>query len=427
MQRTRHPLDWALTTALMASAVTPLVAHAQSAAQTANGPYVGIEGGLNWETPQNYRVDGTVIDRLHFDRSWAAGLIGGYSFADGLRPELELDRRRNALSHDHEFGADSGHDNGTSAMANLWYDFKASSGLLSVLHPYLGAGAGAMRSWYGAPALGPHALASDYASEFAYQIGGGFGFDLTRNLTLSLDYRHLWSLRGSFHDTSAFALPPDEGLHQRYAADTALLSVRYTFGHVQSVAATPPPLPPPPAAAPPPEAQTQAAPPPPPPVAATPPPCQPPAGFQVDANCHIIDQTIVVRAVDFEFDSAKLTDPAQQTLDQVAASLARQPTLHIEIRGYTDSQGPADYNLRLSQRRADAVKHYLVGKGVDGDALQARGYGKVDPIASNANAQGRAQNRRVAFVVTDVPEHVRISTQNASAASTAAAEQGGSK
>jgi OOP family OmpA-OmpF porin len=424
MQRTRHPLDWALPAVLIASAVTPLLAHAQSAAQTANGPYIGIEGGLNWELPQNYRVDGTIIDRLHFDRSWAAGLIGGYSFANGLRPELEVDRRRNALSYDNEFGAASGHDNATSAMANLWYDFKARSGLLSVLHPYLGGGAGAMRSWYGAPMLGPDAVASDYATEFAYQVGGGVGFDLTRNLTLSLDYRRLWALRGSFHDTFA-TLPPDESLHQRYVADTALLSVRYTFGQVQSVAITPPPPPPPPA--PPPEAQAQAAPPPPPPVAATPPPCQPPAGFQVDANCHIIDQTIVVRAVDFEFDSAKLTDPAQQTLDQVAASLARQPTLHIEIRGYTDSQGSADYNLHLSQRRADAVKNYLVGKGVDGDALQARGYGKVDPIASNATAQGRAENRRVAFVVTDVPEHVRISTQNASPASTEAAEQGGSK
>jgi OOP family OmpA-OmpF porin len=380
---------------------------------------------VNWELPQNYRFDGTVIDRLHFDRGWAAGLVGGYSFANGLRPELELDQRRNALSHDDALGTDSGHDNASSAMANLWYDFKASSGVFSVLHPYLGAGVGAVRSWYSAPVLGPVAIAPDYATEFAYQVGGGLGFAITRNFTLSLDYRHLWALRGSFHDTVGLALPPGESLRQRYSADTALLSLRYTFGHAQPAAAPPPPPPPPPPVAaptpPPPPAQPAAAP----PAAAVAPPCQPPAGFEVDANCHIIDQDIVVRAVDFAFDSARLTNPAQQTLDAVAASLARQPTLRVEIQGYTDSRGPADYNVRLSQQRADAVKDYLISKGVNGDSLQARGYGKADPIASNATAQGRAQNRRVVFDVTHVPEHVHVSTQGASQASTEAAEQGG--
>jgi OOP family OmpA-OmpF porin len=145
----------------------------------------------------------------------------------------------------------------------------------------------------------------------------------------------------------------------------------------------------------------------------------------VDANCNIIEQNLVVRAVDFEFNSARLTAPAQQTLDDVATALAKQPTLLLEVEGFTDSRGSDAYNLHLSQLRADAVKTYLVSKGVNGSSLSAHGYGKASPIASNATAEGRAQNRRVAFVVSHAPEHVTIRTLDATPASTEAAEQGG--
>jgi outer membrane protein OmpA-like peptidoglycan-associated protein len=75
-------------------------------------------------------------------------------------------------------------------------------------------------------------------------------------------------------------------------------------------------------------------------IAAPPPePCHAPAGFQVDANCHIIEQTIVVRAVDFEFNSTQPTAPAQHTLDEVASALLTQPELNVEIQGHTDSIG----------------------------------------------------------------------------------------
>jgi OOP family OmpA-OmpF porin len=69
----------------------------------------------------------------------------------------------------------------------------------------------------------------------------------------------------------------------------------------------------------------------------------------------------------------------------------------VEIRGYTDSVGPASYNLELSQRRAEAVKQYLVNAGIDPSRLVAKGYGEADPIASNKTPEGRAQNRRIEF------------------------------
>ena len=133
---------------------------------------------------------------------------------------------------------------------------------------------------------------------------------------------------------------------------------------------------------------------------------------------------MIVRAVDFECNLSQLTAPAQQTLNEVASALLTQPELHVEIQGHTDSIGSVNYNLNLSQRRAEAVKDYLVSKGVSPSNLTAKGYGKAKPIVSNDTAEGRAQNRRVAFELTNVPAHVNVVNENASAASTEAAQQG---
>ncbi|MGA2397078.1 MAG: OmpA family protein [Steroidobacteraceae bacterium] len=128
--------------------------------------------------------------------------------------------------------------------------------------------------------------------------------------------------------------------------------------------------------------------------------------------------------MDFEFNLSQLTVPARQTLDQVASALLTQTELNVEIQGHTDSIGSVAYNLNLSQRRAEAVKAYLISEGVSASVLTAKGYGKATPIASNDTAEGRAQNRRVAFEIRNAPAHVNIVTENASAASTEAAEQG---
>jgi outer membrane protein OmpA-like peptidoglycan-associated protein len=160
-------------------------------------------------------------------------------------------------------------------------------------------------------------------------------------------------------------------------------------------------------------------------VVAAPAPCKAPAGFQVDANCRIIEQTVIVRAVDFEFNSVRLTVPAQQTLDQVAGALAQQPDLRVEVQGYTDSIGKDAYNLQLSQRRADAVKSYLISKGANGTTLTARGYGKANPVVSNDTPEHRAQNRRVAFEVTSGLPNVKVEVKPATPESTEAAVQGG--
>jgi outer membrane protein OmpA-like peptidoglycan-associated protein len=107
--------------------------------------------------------------------------------------------------------------------------------------------------------------------------------------------------------------------------------------------------------------------------------------------------TLVLEDVGFEFDSAELTAESLSRLDGVAASLQRNPDVLVEVAGHTDSLGNDAYNLALSQRRADAVREYLVSRGVDGTRLVAKGYGETRPVADNATEEGRGRNRRVAL------------------------------
>lgn len=88
-----------------------------------------------------------------------------------------------------------------------------------------------------------------------------------------------------------------------------------------------------------------------------------------------------------------------EIIDQVAAVLKSNPLIKVVIEGHTDSVGAADYNLRLSDQRAKAVRDAIIERGVDADRMEAIGYGESRPIASNKSRKGRAANRRVEFVI----------------------------
>jgi outer membrane protein OmpA-like peptidoglycan-associated protein len=102
----------------------------------------------------------------------------------------------------------------------------------------------------------------------------------------------------------------------------------------------------------------------------------------------------------FDFDQATLKPGAKEKLAKVSGILLAYPTLRMEVEGHTDSVGADDYNLQLSQRRADAVRDYLVSNGIAAGNVQSVGVGKAGPVASNDNAAGRQQNRRVEMVVS---------------------------
>lgn len=106
-------------------------------------------------------------------------------------------------------------------------------------------------------------------------------------------------------------------------------------------------------------------------------------------------QELILEGVNFESNSARLTADSRGTLDKVAESLKAYPDVKVEVGGHTDSVNTDEYNLDLSQRRAQSVVDFLVGQGVNASQLQAKGYGEGSPIATNDTAAGKAKNRRV--------------------------------
>ena len=127
-----------------------------------------------------------------------------------------------------------------------------------------------------------------------------------------------------------------------------------------------------------------------------------PRGMAVDANgCQrLFDTTggrtaLVLEGVTFATGSATLTPTSLPVLDRVAESLVANSSVRVEVQGHTDNVGSAATNRRISQRRADAVRTYLMSKGVDAARLTAVGYGPDQPKVPNTTAANRAMNRRV--------------------------------
>lgn len=114
-----------------------------------------------------------------------------------------------------------------------------------------------------------------------------------------------------------------------------------------------------------------------------------------------VDQAIANRTIEFETGSAMLTVQGRQVLDAVVPVLAGMGDRKLSLVGHTDNSGDRRLNLTLSQARADAVKGYLVGKGIDPNRISAAGVGPDQPVASNDSADGRAKNRRIDFRVGD--------------------------
>lgn len=105
-------------------------------------------------------------------------------------------------------------------------------------------------------------------------------------------------------------------------------------------------------------------------------------------------------AVRFDTNKSTLTTTAQANLDKLIPVFKEYSDTNIEIFGYTDNTGSPEYNLSLSQRRAESVKNYLVSKGLIASRFKASGLGIADPIATNDTPEGRSQNRRVEFAIT---------------------------
>jgi outer membrane protein OmpA-like peptidoglycan-associated protein len=131
---------------------------------------------------------------------------------------------------------------------------------------------------------------------------------------------------------------------------------------------------------------------------------------QIDGlQARVTDRGLVLTLGDVLFASgaASLNPNGDQHLAKLAAFLSKYMDRTALIVGYTDSVGGQDYNLGLSQRRADSVKFYLVQQGIDSSRLSASGQGMSSPVADNSSATGRQQNRRVEVVI----ENSRVSAR----------------
>ena len=138
-------------------------------------------------------------------------------------------------------------------------------------------------------------------------------------------------------------------------------------------------------------------------------------GNQMDKQAEEIDKTVPDAKVErvgegivvefnsnilFGFDQSNLTADAKTNLDKLVTVLNKYPDTDIEVQGHTDSKGSKSYNQSLSERRANEVSGYLTGKSISAKRLTIKGFGETVPKYGNDTDTGRAQNRRVEFLIT---------------------------
>lgn len=321
-------------------------------------------------------------DRPVQDKDWLYGLAFGKHVNNGLSVEMNFNGS--------QIGGGPGRADLSLYGGSL--DFLGVMNRGGTVAPFLSAGLGVVQN--------DRSPGGD-ATDFMTQVGAGMfikaweSSDGSRSFALRPELKARWDDAGSAG-------------HLRDYIGT--LGFQYSFGSPppKPVETPPPPPPPPPAPTPPP--------PPPPPGDAdkdgvldnvdkcpdTPP------GVAVDAYGCTRKGSITLEGVTFETNSARLTPESQSILDTIATDLNKYPRLRIELQGHTDSSGSDQYNLTLSQQRADSVRTYLIEQGVPATRLVARGYGEGQPIDDNKTAEGRSRNRRVVMFVVDNPGDVQV-------------------
>jgi outer membrane protein OmpA-like peptidoglycan-associated protein len=356
-------------TLLAAAAVVALPVMAQ--AQPVTGPYVAGGVGANWQQDTDLKgsvnnAAGTKIEN-EFEVGYVGVLSLGWGFGNGLRAEIEGSYRSNDVSDTKVGGASiqnraSGTGTAVSygVMANILYDFDLGASLGGIV-PYIGGGVGYIWHDYqdvGASfANGDKTVYNGDTGALGYQaiLGAALPIASVPGLALTAEYRFMGT---TGHDINGTANVRVDGQvrQTRLNSDidnfnhSLLIGLRYAFNAAPVVAAAAP-------------------------VAAA--------------------RTFLVF---FDWSKADLTDRARQIIGE-AASARGQGVTRIEVNGFTDRSGPADYNMQLSIRRANAVAAELVRRGVPRNEIVTRGFGEENNLVPTADGVREPQNRRVEIIL----------------------------
>jgi hypothetical protein len=337
-----------------------LVAGAASA-QTQQGFYLGGGVGVS-----DIDLTEGALGGQTYEQTWGLGAIGllslGYGFGNGLRAEIEGSYRgyqSDTAKLGGQSASSSGRSNAYAIFANLVYDLDLRLlGLdTTAVVPYFGGGLGyAIWSWDNVrmSKIGSTFAVDDSDGLPAYQVIAGFAFPIASvpGLLVTAEYRYYneWgdpelkagSTVGGVTTSSSFKIGNSN--------HNFLVGLRYTFNAAPVVAAATP-------------------------VAAA--------------------HTFLVL---FDWGRADLNDRARQVIGEAASARGTGVT-RIEVNGFTDRSGPADYNMQLSRRRADAVAAELVRRGVPRNEVVTRGFGEENNLAPTADGVREPQNRRVEIIL----------------------------
>ena len=318
------------------------VLWAVSSAHAVDGPFVGIDLGASVPTNGNYRA--------HVQEGGTANPYLGYMFNDYLGMQGQLHFTLQEPDNDHNPLV--AHENRTTTL------FGGTVG------PRLSLPLGELVELYGTGQGGVFTGLSGRLNRTApgFSVGGGIDFNVTPQVAIGLFGR--WNR--AYMSPRPKDLGPTQVADERFGEDarwaTFGVGLKYAFN---GPAAAPPPAPPPP-----------------PPVAQAPPPAP-------------VKKKIVLRSVHFDFDKSTIRPDAAPVLNEAVATLKAEGGIAVIVEGHTDSVGTDAYNQKLSHRRADAVRQYLVKHGIPANRITTEGFGESRPVASNDTADGRAQNRRV--------------------------------
>lgn len=354
-----------LATGLIAA---PLMARAQPI----QGFY--MSGGVGYDLSQNARVTPltTGFGGTHLRLEKKGGFNGlasiGYALGNGMRFEVEGDFLRNGVGQLNRTPfptSASGHINRYGVMANALFDMDIGN---RYIFPYLGLGAGYMWTHLDTSFTqpgGPFSFSSNSTQgRFAWQaiLGSAFPIPGMPGLSLTAEYRFMDITGGakfSGTETVAGGVIPGRIKLGQQLDHTFLLGVRYAFNA-------------------------------PPPAAAVPAPAPAAAPAPAPARSYLVF---------FNWDKATLTDRARQIIRQAAENSTHVQYTRIEVNGYTDTSGTAQYNMGLSIRRANAVAAELVRDGVPRNAISIHGFGETHLLVPTGQGVREPQNRRVEIII----------------------------